>query len=52
MDKDRIIYTCIEHIDMALDDYVNEEEISPTMEKCEDKICNYCTNKSAYMLSK
>ena len=51
MDKDKIIYTCIEHIDMALDDYVNEAEVAPVMEKCEDKTCDYCSNKSSYKLS-
>ncbi len=52
MSEDRIIYTCIEHAEMALDDYINEEETAPLMEKCEDEICTYCTNKSAYKLSK
>ena len=52
MNKDITIYTCVEHIEMALDDYVNEAELAPAMEKCEDMVCNYCSNKSAYKLSK
>lgn len=50
---DKIIYTCIEHVDMALDDFVNEEEQAPSMEKCdENRPCNYCNNTSTYKLSK
>lgn len=52
MNKEKIIYTCLEHIEMALDDFVNEVEVAPAMEKCEDKNCDYCNNKSAYKLSK
>ncbi len=52
MNKDKIIYTCNEHIEIALDDFVNEVEEAPAMEKCEDKNCDYCSNKSTYKLSK
>lgn len=52
MNKDKVIYTCLEHIEMALDDYVNEIEVAPAMEKCEDKSCDYCKNNAAYKLSK
>jgi CxxH/CxxC protein (TIGR04129 family) len=52
MNKENIIYTCLEHIEMALDDFVNELEVAPAMEKCDDRNCDYCNNKSAYKLSK
>lgn len=52
MVEDKIIYACIEHVEIALDDYVNEIEDAPNMQKCEDKTCSYCNNSSAYKLSK
>lgn len=51
MVKDKIIYACTQHIEIALDDYVNEKEDAPNMQKCEDKTCNYCNNCAIYKLS-
>ncbi len=51
MDENKIIYACIEHIEMALDDFINEKENAPNMQKCEDKICSYCSDKAIYKLT-
>jgi len=51
MDENKIIYACIEHIEIALDDYINEKENAPNMQKCEDKTCSYCSDKAIYKLT-
>ncbi len=51
MKNEKVIYCCLEHVEIALDDFVNEVEIAPAMEKCEDKNCDYCKNKATYKLS-
>jgi CxxH/CxxC protein (TIGR04129 family) len=52
MNMEKIIYTCLEHIEIALDDFVNEVEVAPAMEKCDDKNCDYCSSIAIYKLSK
>jgi len=44
------IYACKEHIDMALDDFVDEYEVFPVLEKCEQKKCSYCDQVAEYMV--
>lgn len=51
MINEKVIYCCLEHVEMALDDFVNEVELAPAMEKCEDKDCDYCESKATYKLS-
>lgn len=53
MAENKIIYACKEHIEIALDDYVNEEEKAPQMkivavEACSK--CRYCDKKAEYEL--
>ncbi len=53
MNENKIIYACKEHIDIALDDYVNEEEKAPQMKIVADLgnlKCSYCENKAEYEL--
>ena len=50
MVDEKIIYSCLEHIEVALDDFVNETEDAPDMQKCDDKTCSYCTNNASYKL--
>ena len=53
MNENKIIYACREHIDIALDDYVNEEEKAPQMKivaDIESFKCSYCENKAEYEL--
>ena len=47
----KIIYACMEHIEMALDDFINYNEDAPNMEKCEGKKCCYCENDAVYKIS-
>jgi CxxH/CxxC protein (TIGR04129 family) len=42
------IYSCKEHIEIALDDFVDEYEVFPLLEKCENKQCSYCQEKAEY----
>ena len=51
MVEEKTIYACIQHIEMALDDYINEIENAPNMQKCEDRTCSYCSEKAIYKLS-
>jgi len=53
MGEDKILYACIEHIEVALDDYVNQEENAPNMLEISDEnqmICSYCNEKAKYKL--
>lgn len=53
MDHNKIIYACKEHIEIALDDYVNEEEKAPQMRivsKESSANCCYCDKKAEYEL--
>lgn len=53
MVEDEIIYACAEHIEIAIDDYVNSEEKAPQMEivaKDYNKKCTYCSEQAKYVL--
>ncbi len=49
-------YCCENHIELAIDMIVDEEEVAPIMEKLEleeqlSTVCNYCTEKAIYKIS-
>lgn len=46
------IYSCNIHIDDAIEDFVNSNETFPTVTKEENSVCNYCSNKAEYCVSK
>ncbi len=46
--KYKEIYACKEHIEMALDDFVDENEVYPVLDKVEDMQCSYCDAKALY----
>lgn len=53
MIEDKILFACKEHIEVALDDYVNHEEKAPHMIVIEDEnnsICSYCEQEAKYKL--
>jgi hypothetical protein len=43
-------YSCEEHIDRAIDDFLVEFETFPEMGKENARMCNYCSAKAAYIL--
>ena len=47
----RMIYSCTEDYDMAIDDFILEHETFPIIEKDEEHLCAYCSSTSAYRLS-
>jgi CxxH/CxxC protein (TIGR04129 family) len=49
---DKTIYACEEHVDMAIDDYVNEFEEAPEVLKEEINQCRYCQSKAFYVVKK
>ncbi len=54
MKQEKIILACLEHAEMALDDYVNFEEVAPQIIKMQDENekCNYCDKKADYKVMK
>lgn len=46
----KMIYSCLEDYDMAIDDFILEYETFPLIEKDEEHRCDYCQEKSAYRL--
>ncbi|MFA9422135.1 MAG: CxxH/CxxC protein [Sedimentibacter sp.] len=50
MKEEKVIFACLEHAELALDDYVNFEEIAPQIIKIQDENqkCNYCEKNAEY----
>ena len=45
------IYCCEEHVDMAFDDFLVEEESFPELQKAQEECtCDYCSEKAVYSL--
>lgn len=52
-DEDKIIFACKEHVEMALDDYVNFQEKAPQIIKVMDGDhvnCSYCEMGAEYKI--
>ncbi|WP_312699663.1 CxxH/CxxC protein [Sedimentibacter sp.] len=47
-----IIFACREHIEIAIDDFVNETEAAPQIAAVSNEICSYCSEKAEYKISK
>lgn len=43
-------YSCETHINMAIDDFLVENETFPCLEKVSNRICNYCAGKAIYII--
>jgi CxxH/CxxC protein (TIGR04129 family) len=46
------IYACGEHIDMAIDDFLVDNETFPVLSKAEEGTCSYCSKPAEYVLTK
>ena len=46
----RVIYSCTEDYDMAIDDFILESKTFPVIVEDQSGRCEYCKNKSAYRL--
>lgn len=45
------IFACMEHVDCALDDYVNIKEAAPELIRTnEEKKCSYCQKNAEYII--
>lgn len=52
MDKDTDIFACLNHIDQAIDDYVNSMETAPRIiETNDNEKCIYCDEKAIYKIT-
>lgn len=47
-----LIYACEDHIDLAIDDFLVENETFPVLTKAERGTCSYCENAAEYVLNK
>ena len=43
-------YSCETHIDMAIDDFLVENETFPCLEKASNGICDYCPGEVIYII--
>lgn len=50
MSNNDVIYSCLDHVEEAMDDTINLQEIFPVMETCINEKCSYCENTSDYEL--
>ena len=50
MNKQLQIYTCREHVDIGIDDFVNSNYKAPDVELIKDKICDYCNKEAVYKI--
>lgn len=41
-------FACNDHIDIAMDEYINDNETFPELIKSNEEKCSYCNNKSEY----
>lgn len=52
--RKKMIYCCEEHVDQAIDQYINEYKTFPILEKIVKKdvstTCEYCRNLAVYMV--
>ncbi len=48
MEKQTVIFACRQHVDIAIDDFVNEKEAAPQMSKVQDIKCSYCNEEAEY----
>lgn len=46
------IYSCDDHIDLAIDDFLVENETFPLLSKAEEGTCSYCEKAAVYVLNK
>lgn len=49
--KETIIFACRQHIEMAIDDFVNTKEAAPRIdktEKAQEDKCSYCEEAAEY----
>jgi CxxH/CxxC protein (TIGR04129 family) len=51
--ENKIIYACEDHVEMALDDYINESETAPKLMKIQDEKqkCSYCREEAKYLIT-
>ncbi|QAA30453.1 CxxH/CxxC protein [Clostridium manihotivorum] len=43
--------SCGDHVDMAIDEYIDEYETFPNLEGIDDGKCSYCELKAIYKIS-
>lgn len=46
------IYSCENHIDIAIDDFLVKNETFPILNSSKDRKCDYCDGDAVYVLSR
>lgn len=51
--NEKVIFACMEHVEQAIDDFVNFQEVAPLIIKLkEERKCTYCTKNAEYKIMK
>jgi CxxH/CxxC protein (TIGR04129 family) len=53
LDNKNIIYSCAEHIDIMIEEWVNEYELAPEIDLVDDKKkapCSWCKQDAVYYI--
>ncbi len=50
MEKEILIYACREHVEIAIDDFVNKKEVAPQITKVQSEKCSYCKEDAEYVI--
>lgn len=51
--NEKTIYACMEHVEQAIDDFVNFQEVAPQIIKLtEERKCTYCQKNAVYEIIK
>lgn len=46
------MYSCENHIDIAIDDFLVKNETFPILNSSKDRKCDYCDDVAVYVLSR
>lgn len=52
METKTIIHACREHVEVAIDDFVNDIEAAPQIAVVDTGKCDYCSEKAEYEIKK
>lgn len=44
-------HCCEEHVDIAIDEFLVENETFPNLEETKDSMCDYCDKNAQYVLN-
>lgn len=48
MESSEVVFSCLEHVDIAMEEIINEYEKSPDLIENNTEKCSYCDKTSKY----